>query len=341
MNLQIHLQNIVTSASLSGWTCQVIWGFGNQVVAGVSPGTPGQIAETVANTGSNGNCTTSANLYYAGWQLNIKICHQTTACTTSSYAQQEYVAVLALPGGTVPFYAGTQAPTTTWTQPFTVPILPMVGDLAASNTPITMTFRVANGTAIATAKTCYLNVATSATSGGCYFGTGAYQMTFSITLTNTYTTSTFPYSAGYTPFNGALDPLNYNVGQLTTTLQLEDKQTAGSDPIPQITATTGTGFSNGPITKSGSVPDVIYATPDLSGALTVSQQNGFVTISPGSTTIYFNANAAGMTTGSDAATLTFNLYTYYSFSWVSANGGTLNTAQAVTQMSQFVITIQR
>lgn len=340
MNLQVHLQNVVTTTSLSGWTCQVIWGYGNLAVAGVSPGTPGQIAETVANTGANGNCVTSANLYYSGWALYVKICHQTTACTTASYAQQEYVSVLTLPGGTVPFYAGTQAPTTTWTQPFSVPILPMAGDLAASNTPVTMVFKVANGTALATGKTCLLNVAAG---GGqaCFFGSGVYQMTFSLTLTNTYTTSTFPYAAGFTPFSGSLDPLNYNVGQLTTTLQLEDKQTAGSDPIPVITTTLGTGFSNGPITKAGSVPDVIYATPDLSSALTVNQQNGFVTISPGSTTIYFNANAAGMTTGSDAATLTFNLYAYYSLSWVSANGGTLNTAQAVTQMSQFVVTIQK
>lgn len=341
MNLQIHLQNLVTSAALSGWTCQVLWGTGNTVVAGTSPGPAGQIAETVANTASNGNCVTSANFYYAGWQLNLKICHQTTACTTSSYAQQEYVAILPLPGGTVPFYTGTQAPTSTWTQQFTVLVTPMAGDLAASNTPITLTkFTLPNGTSIATGTTCFLNEAKGTHS--CYLGAGVFSGQISVTLQNTYSTSTYPYVAGYTDFNGNQDPIEPpNIGQLSTNLQQEVKQTSGSDPIPVISGGGSYGFSNGPYTKAASVPDQIYATPSLSTILTINQQNGYTTPNPpGTVTIVFQFNAQGMSTSSDQATLTFNLYAYYSVSWVAANGGTLNTATAVTQMSQYVLTLQ-
>lgn len=343
MNLQIGLQNAASNAALSGWTCQVIWGTGNTAVAGTLPGTPNTVAETVANTASNGLCTTTKILYYAGWQLYVKLCHQTTACTSSSPGQQEYVAVVPLPGGTVPFFAGTQAPTTTWTQPFVIYVTPMAGDIAASNTPITFTFQAQNGTAIATSKTCYTNAASSATSGGCFFGSGSYQQQFTITLTNTYTTSSFPFLAGYTDWNSALDYLvQPGLGTLSTNLYLEDKQTAGSNPICTLTTSSPLGFSNAanPTSKQSTVPDVVYVTPSLSSALTINKPNGYFTTSTGVTTIQFTANCATLTTSShgDTDSFTFNLYTYFSPTFAVGNSGTVDSI-AVTQMSQFVITM--
>jgi hypothetical protein len=341
MNLQLGLRNAASTSALSGWTCQVIWGTGNVAVGGVAPGTPGTIAETVANTGANGNCVTSQNLYYPSWSLGIRICHQTTACSQSSYAQQEYVSVLPFPGGTVPFYYGTQAPTSTWTQPAVVNVVPMAGDLAASNTPEVGTFQSQNGTVIATAKTCYVNLANGNGGLNCFYGTGVYINSFTEVITNTYSTSTFPYIAGYTPFSDPILNLP-SLGTLTTNLQLEVKQTGGSNPICTVTGGGGSyGFSNGPYVKAASVPDVIYATGDLSSGLTVNRVSGYSTISSGSVNIPFTANCQTLTAAAhaDTDTFTFNLYTYYSVSWVSGNSGTLNTITAQTQMSQFVITM--
>jgi hypothetical protein len=337
MNLQIGLRNAASTAALTGWTCQVIWGSGNTAVAGVAPGTPGTIAETVANTGANGNCVTSANLYYPSWSVTLRICHQTTACSQSSYTQQEYVSVLPFPGGTIPFYYGNQAPSSTWTQPAVVNIVPMAGDLAASNTPIVSTFQAQNGTALATGLTCKTNVAT----GPCSFGTGVYINSFTMVLTNKYASGTFPYIAGYTDFN---DPvLNLpSLGVLTTDLQLEVKQTAGSNPICTVSGGGGTyGFTNGPYIKAASVPDVIYATPSLSTALIVNRVSGYNTISSGSVNIPFTANCQTLTAASNGDTdlFTFNVYTYYSLSWISANSGTLNTITAQTQMTAYTITM--
>ncbi len=341
MNLQVQLQNAATSAGLSGWTCQFIWNGGSSTTNGVSPGTTGTIAESVVNTAASGNCVTTANSYYAGWSLLIRVCHQATACTTASYAQQEFVAVVPLPGGTVPFYSGTQAPTAQWTQQFVLKIVPDAGDIAATNTPVVMTFQSQNGTVIATGKSCYTNLNNGNGGLNCSFGTGFYVNSFTITLTNTYSTSTFPFTAGYTPFPS--DPILAipGVNSFSTSLQLEVKQTGGTNAICTV---GGSGFPNGQpngITKSSATPDVIYASNDLSAALTVNKVNGYQTVSTGVTQLTFTANCQTLTAGAhaDTDTFTFNLYTYYSLPWVQSNAGNLNTQTAVTQMSQYVITM--
>jgi hypothetical protein len=336
VNLQLHLQNQATTAALSGWTVQLLWN-GGPCINGTCPGTTGQIAETVANTPASGNAVTSANLYWSSWSLLLRICHQTTACGSTPFAQQEFVAVINLPGGTVPYYLGTQSPTSTQTLPFSVNIVPMAGDIAASNTPISLSqFQLQNGTNIGTGLTCFLNQAKG--TNPCYLGSGVYKNQFSVVLTNTYSSATYPYIAGYTDFT---DPtLGKNEGIMSTNLQLEVKQTAGSHPVPAITTVGGTsGLSNGPYTLPGSVPDFIYATPTLSTALTVNRISGTQTPSGGVVSIQFTADASSMTTSGDKCTLTFNLYAYYSITWVSGNAGSINS-EAVTQMTQFVLTLQ-
>lgn len=340
MNLQIGLQNLASTSPLSGWTCQIIWNAGNAAVAGAQPGTPGTISETIANTGSNGLCTTAQKLYYPSWSLSVRVCHQTTACSNGSptYGQQEYVSVQPIPGGTVPFYYGTQAPTTTWTQPFTQLIVPMAGDIAASNTPIKMILQAQNGTVIPTGGTGAVNSATAPAGDTFYFGAGVYINTFTVTLTDTYTTSTFPFVAGYTDFSDPILGIPA-LGTLSTNLQLEVKQTAGSNPI--CTVTSGFANSGAPYIRAASVPDAIYVSGTLSTALTVNKPNGYAVTSPGTTAIPFQLNCQTLTAGSHADTnlLTFNLYAYYSVSWVSTNSGTLNTQTAVTQMTAYTETV--
>jgi hypothetical protein len=336
VNLQLHLQNQATTSALSGWTVQLLWN-GGPCINGNCPGTTGQIAETVANTPASGNAVTSANLYWSSWSLQLRICHQATACGSTPFGQQEYVSVINLPGGTVPFYLGTQSPTSTQTLPMTVNIVPMAGDIAASNTPISMTtFQLPNGTSVGTGLTCFLNEAVG--THVCYLGSGVYKGQLSLTMTNTYAPSTYPYVAGYTDFS---DPtLGKNEGTMSTNLQLEVKQTSGSHPVPTIATVGGSsGFSNGPYTIPGSTPDFIYATPTLSTLLTVNRISGTQTPSGGVVSIQFTFDASSMTTSGDKCTLTFNVYAYYSITWVGNNAGSVNS-EAVTQMTQFQLTLQ-
>lgn len=333
MTATITLQDLYgQSALLSNWECQIISNGGLY-----NPQPQGYVYESV--TSSSGVCTGTYK-YNPGASLLLHVCHDTSACGSTDYAQQKTNLEMPFPGynggpgGTFPFYQGNQAPTSTYAQTFTVPIGILAGDKAASNTPINSIVTLGNGTSIATGLTCYLNLAKG--TQPCYFGT-TYQPTINFALFNTLT------CAANTPcgdtFNGfypiQLQSPQSAVGTLTgAALQIEIKQTGGSDPIP-VPATV---FSK-VVAKQGSVPDVIWATGDLTQSLSIARdQNG--NLLPGFAGTYqtfqVTYNSAGMTSGSDTATVTFNLYTYWSLSYWQTNGS-INT-QAVTQMTQFVVT---
>lgn len=334
--IEVKLTDAYSAAALSGWTCQLMSNGGP-----VNQNPAGYIYETSANTGSNGLCSGFAGVYYPGQALIVKVCEQTTTCTSSSYAQQVTVYYRALPGpqglpgGTVPFWPGTQSPTTTPTLSLNMPVVRTAGDAAGSNTPYAFTFVLANGTRIATASTCWLNQA--AGTNTCFLGAGVKKPSFTFTISNTYTVSTFPNGAGYVSFTQTDVPAN---GLLTNVLSLEIKQTVGSNPIPVMLAGQTGPFGSSPTaTKQGSVPDVFYMTGDLSDKLVkVVDASGTVQKS-GVFTETFAVDATAMSTTNDAASLTFNLYIYFSITWFSTYSGTFNT-EAVTQMSQFVLTLK-
>lgn len=334
MTATITLQDVYgQNALLSSWECQIL---SNGGPFNTQPS--GYVYESL--TSSSGVCTGTVK-YNPGASLILHVCHDTSACGSSDYAQQKTSLEIAFPGyaggpgGTFPFYQGNQAPTSTYAQTFTVPIGQLAGDKGATNTPINSVVTFGNGTTVATGTTCYLNQAKG--TNPCYFGL-TYQPTLNFALYNTLT------CAANTPcgdtFNSffpiQLQSPGSAVGTLLgAVLQVEVKQTGGSDPIPTLTGP----FSK-VVQKVGSVPDVIWSTGDLTQPLTIARdQNG--NLLPGFTgsyqTGFITLNSAGMTSSSDTATVTFNLYTYWSLSYWQ-NNGSINS-QAVTQMTQYQLTV--
>lgn len=335
MTATIQLQDQYgQNALLSSWECQIIsnGGVGN-------PQPSGYVYESL--TSSSGLCTGTYK-YSAGWSLTLHICHDTSACASTDYARQITSLELGFPGyqsgpgGTFPFYQGNQAPTSTYAETFTVPVGILAGDKAVSNTPITSKFVLGNGTTLSTGSTCTLNKAQNGTNT-CFFGT-TYNPTVTMTLYNTLTCSAnTPCGDTFNSFTPIqLQSPGSAVGTLLgAVLQVEVKQTQGNDPIPTLA-----GPFTKVVTKTGSVPDVIYSTGDLSQPLTIARdQNGNLLpgITASFTTGQFTISAAGMTTQGDNALLTFNLYTYWSLSYWQ-NNGSINT-QAVTQMTAYTLTV--
>jgi hypothetical protein len=270
------------------------------------------------------------------------ICHQTTACGTGSFAKQVttiYVGFPGLPGapgGTIPFFPGTQSPTSTPTTGFFLPVLLLAGDAATSNTPLTFLFQFANGTAVSTGTTCFLNQAKG--TNPCYFGAGVTKPTFTFQLSHNFV-GTVPYANGFNTFNELNLPSR---GVLTTNIRLEIKQTTGSDPIP-IMLSSGPGSGPWPssptATKQGSVPDVFYVSGDQAGTLTQKINQDNTIASSGSSSFSFGIDTTAQSTSGDKSQLLIDVLTYFSFSYFSTNNGSANS-EAVTQMTQYTITLQ-
>lgn len=320
-----------TATKLSGWSSSL-----------VDPQANGQVIDSCLNTGSNGQCTFSAVAYSPGRALRMWICHQTTACGTSAFAQQKTVIDVGFPGlpgapgGTVPFWVGTQAPTATPTQAFFLPVLLLAGDAATANAPITNLFQLANGTKIATGLTCFQNQA--AGTNPCYLGSGVKIPTFTFTLSHNFV-GTNPYSNGFNTFPYSNFPIR---GTLTTVLRLELKQAAGSDPLC-VMSSSGAGSGPWPgtptATKQSSTPDVFYISGDQGTTLTQKiNQDGSIA-SSGAQQYSFSVDCTGMSTSGDKTSFTLDLVTYFSASYFTSTNGSTNT-EAVTQMTQFVVTVQ-
>jgi len=330
--LQVTLVDVGNTATkLSGWSSSLI-----------DPTANGQVIDSCLNTGSNGQCTFSAIAYAPGRSLRMWICHQTTACGTSAFAQQKTVIDVAFPGlpnapgGTVPFWPGTQSPTSTPTQAFFLPVLLLAGDAATSNTPITNLFQLANGTRIATGSTCFLNQASGTNT--CFLGTGVKIPTFTFTLSHNFV-GTNPYSNGFNSFPYSNFPVR---GQLTTVIRLEVKQTAGSDPVC-VFASSGAGSGPWPgsptATKQGSVPDVFYISGDQAATLTQKiNQDGSIATS-GAQSFTYSVDCTAMATSGDKSLFTMDLLTYFSLTYFTTNTGATNS-EAVTQMTQYTLTLQ-
>ncbi len=336
--LQVTLVDAGNTANkLSGWSASLIsnGGFGNAAAAG-------QVIDSCLNTGSNGQCTFSATAYVPGQSLRMWICDQTTACGTSAFTTTKTVIDVSFPGlpgqagGTVPFWPGTQSPTSTPTATFFLPILKLAGDAAASATPITMLFQLANGTRLATGSTCFLNQGSGTNT--CFLGAGVKIPTFSFTLSHNFV-GTNPFANGFNTFVYSNFPIR---GTLTTVIRLEIKQTAGSDPIPIMTAT---GPGSGPFpgtptaTKQGTTPDVFYISGDQAGTLTQKiNQDGSIA-SSGVGSFSFGVDATAQSTSADKSQLLIDVVTYFSLSFFTSTFGSTN-GEAVTQMTQYTITLQ-
>jgi hypothetical protein len=197
-----------------------------------------------------------------------------------------------------------------------------------------MVFQMPNGTSLATGTTCFLNQAKG--TNPCYFGAGITKPTFTFSITNGFV-GTIPYKSGVVP-SPKLDIAGR--GTLTEVVVLENKQVAGSDPVPLFTSGVfGTSLA---ATKQGSVPDVFYVTPDQSATLTNNIQSGPTVISTGAGSFGFAIDATGMSTSGDKSSFTINLYEYFSLTFFVGPGGVFNgfNSEAVTQMTQYVITLQ-
>jgi hypothetical protein len=123
-------------------------------------------------------------------------------------------------------------------------------------------------------------------------------------------------------------------------ITLENKQVAGSDPVPIFTS--GTFGTTQTATKQGSVPDIFYVSADQSTTLTNYVQSGPVTVSTGQGAYSFAIDATGMSTSGDKSSFTINLYEYFSLTYFVGPSGVFNgfNSEAVTQMTQFVVTLQ-
>jgi hypothetical protein len=326
-----------TATKLSGWSASLI---SNGGPFNTAPA--GQIIDSCLNTGSNGQCLFNAVGYIPGQSLIMWICHSTTACGTGSFAKQVttlYVAFPGLPGapgGTVPFFSGTQSPTSTPTTGFFLPVLLLAGDAATSNTPLTFTFTFPNGTSIATGTTCFLNQAKG--TNPCYFGAGVTKPVFTVSIQHNFV-GTVPYANGFNTFNELNIPSR---GVLSTNIRLEIKQTVGSDPIPiMLSSGPGSGpFPSSPTaTKQGSVPDVFYVSGDQASTLTqrINQDNTIA--SSGSVNYSFGVDTTAQSTSGDKSQLIIDVLTYFSFTYFTSTNGSANS-EAVTQMTQYVITLQ-
>lgn len=326
-----------TATKLSGWSASLISGGG---LGSIAPA--GQVVDSCLNTGSNGQCTFSAVAYMPGAAYRMWICDQTTACSTSSFTQQKTVLDVAfpglpgLPGGTVPFWPGTQSPTSTPTATFNLPILKLAGDAATSNTPITILFQLANGTRLATGSTCFLNQGSG--TNACFLGSGVKLPTFTFQLSHNFV-GTNPYSNGFNTFPYSNFPIR---GTLTTVIRLEIKQTAGSSPVP-IMLSSGPGSGPFPGTptaiKQSTVPDVFYISGDQAATLTQKiNQDGSIA-SPGSSTYSFGVDATAQSTSGDKSQLLIDLVTYFSLTFFTTSSGSTNT-EGVTQMTQYTLTLQ-
>jgi hypothetical protein len=191
-----------------------------------------------------------------------------------------------------------------------------------------------NGTSIVTATTCFLNQAKG--TNACYFGAGITKPTFTFSITNSFV-GTIPYKSGVTP-SPKLDITGR--GTLTEVIVLENKQVSGSDPVPLFTSGIfGTTIT---ATKQGSVPDVFYTSADQSATLTNNIQSGPTVVSTGVGSYSFAIDATGMSTSGDKSSFTINLYEYFSLTYFTGPGGVFNgfNSEAVTQMTQYVITLQ-
>jgi hypothetical protein len=322
-----------TATKLSGWSAALIsnGGYGTNAPTGST-------VDSCLNTGSNGLCTFSAIGYTPGASYTMWICHQTTACGSGSYTAQittyqvAFPGLAGLPGGTIPFWPGTQAPTSTPTAQFFLPVLVLPGDAAASSTPYTMTFNMPNGTSIATGSTCFLNQAKG--TNPCYFGSGVTKPTFTFQISNNFV-GTVPYATGFTPSTKVDIP---GRGLLTQPVINEFKQTAGSDPIAVMTSssiwpTTPTA------TKQGTVPDVFYVSGDQSGTLGTQVTAGPVVVKIGSQTYSFAVDASVMSTSGDKTLITISLRVNFSLTYFTTTFGSFNT-ESTTTMTSYTLTLQ-
>lgn len=320
-----------TANKLSGWSASLI-----------DPQANGNVIDSCTNTGANGQCLFNSVGYNPGRALRMWICDQTTACGTSAFAQQKTVldvpfpGLPGAPGGTIPFFPGTQSPTATPTTGFNLAILKLAGDAATSNTPYTNLFQAANGTTIATATTCFLNQAKG--TNPCYLGSGVKVPTFTFKISPNFV-GTNPYSYGFNTFPYSNFPIR---GTLTTVLRLEVKQTAGADPLCGF---SNSGSGSGPwpslptATKQGSTPDVFYISGDQAAGFTVKINQDGTIASAGAQTFSFATDCTAMGTSGDKTQFLLDLMTYFSFTYFTTTNGSTNT-ESVSQMTQFTITLQ-
>jgi predicted Zn-dependent protease len=123
-------------------------------------------------------------------------------------------------------------------------------------------------------------------------------------------------------------------GSFTAALQREIKSTVGTDYL----GTAGsTGLSYATVTGSQRQNDMIYAAglSDLSVTKQTDQNGAIVSSGVQSWTETFNLASLS---GSDTATITYNLYFYYSTQYITAFGQTNIEASAL--MTSVVITVK-
>lgn len=279
--------------------------------------------------------------------MYVWVCKDTSACSSTDYAQQTttFFAPLPPPNG-LSVGAGTVAlanvpATSTPTEYTSLPIIKLAGDKAASNTPFQIKLQAPNGTAIinqpsinnAGTVTCFINQASG--TNPCYLGSSQDVLTFTVTYSISFVSSTFPYGLGYASFSPVNQPAK---GILSTGITGEIKQTVGSGwAIANVLGSTFT--KNGQFLSSTDA--LYYTTPSDTSITKVVGPDG-TTTNVGSSTQSITINVASQRASGasgDKQTITFNFYAYFSVQYYTANGAI--NSEAVTQATQIVLTLQR
>jgi hypothetical protein len=319
-----------TTSFGTSWGCRIESG-------GPGPTTSAGSGKILENTGAlvGGQCQ-SQSYYLPGQPLIVEVCDQSSACTSTSFGQQEtvYYSPIPSPGsvgtGTVAFCSAPcsqSSPTDTATLSLTI----LAGQQTASNTPYTSTFQLPNGTNINSGSTCYVNEAKG--SHSCYLGASNYQLPFQLTYQLSYVTSSFPYGAGFLSFNEYDQPLK---GQLSAGVTF----TLAAGTGTQMCTSSGGSFGTTPTYGASAATNKLFAyTPsDQSMTRATDGSGNIINGLTGTVPISVILNCLPLTTSANTNTLTFNLYVYFSLSYFTANGVVNN--EAVTQATQYTLTLQ-
>jgi hypothetical protein len=322
-----------TTSFGTSWGCRIESG-------GPGPTTSSPQGKILENTGATvgGQCQ-SQSYYLPGQPLIVEVCHQNSACTSTSFGAQEsvYYSPIPSPGstgtGTVAFCAAScsqSSPTDTATLSLTI----LAGDQVASNTPYTSTFTLPNGTNVNSGSTCYVNEAKGTHS--CYLGASNYQLGFTLTYQLSYVTSSFPYGAGFASFTEYDQPLK---GQLTSGVTFT-LSAGGTDTGNQMCTSSGGSFGTTPTYGASAATNKLFAyTPsDTSMTRATDGSGNILNGMTGTVPISIILNCLPLTTSGNQQSLTFNLYVYFSLSYFTANGVVNN--EAVTQATAYTLTLQ-
>lgn len=294
-------------------------------------GTPLEGAQESGNT-----YTATAGPYTSGQALIVEVCSgsngaaQATTCTSDFTAGNTvtYYSIQGGPNGAgagfVPFATSLSTVSLTVTQPVYI---------VQNQYKVVGTFGI-NGTSFATgagsggstgaARSAKTNSATPTTSN----------MIFTLSVLNTYSTTTFPYEAGFVSSSEA----DVNSRALNMALQCVLAKTggvAGDVPVisgmPQI-ATSGGGVANGGSTY--------YSIVEPDTSTQVIGQNKYQPLSQtGQFNVPLTINQGALVSG-DTFTLTCQTYMWYNLSLVQqANGAFALNGEAVTMTATFTLTL--